>query len=78
MVSAARLHQNVGTNIAIDVQKIKFTFYDVTHNGWPLYIFKKYDDATGYGGTYVPNQGTVLKEIDVIEGASGEYNWDIY
>jgi len=43
-----------------------------------LYIFKKYDDATGYGGAYVPNQGTILKEIDVIEGASGEYNWDIY
>jgi hypothetical protein len=78
MVSAARLYQNAGNNIAVTVQKIKFTFYDVTHNDNPKYIFKKYDDAIGYGGTNIPNQGTILKEIDVLEGPSSEENWYIY
>jgi len=75
-VSAARLYQSdAGHNIASNVQKLKFSFYDCTHNNANAKFIKWNDNTTE--GNY-PNQGTILKEIDVFEGYSSEENWHIY
>lgn len=76
-VGALRMYQNAGNNVAVNVQKIKFSFYDVSHNDNPTpHMFRHWNDTEG--GRPKPNQGTILKEIDILEGVSSEKEWTIY
>ena len=73
--AVVRLYDGAAGNLATGVQKIRFSFYDVSHNstGW----FQKYDDGTTNPPLNYPNQGAIIKEIDVL-GNTAVSNWDIY
>jgi hypothetical protein len=60
MVSVVQLSDDAGS-AATNVNKLKFSFYCVTHND--KMVFTPYDDNTTAGN--YPNQGTITKEIDV-------------
>jgi hypothetical protein len=60
MVSVVQLSDDAGP-AATNVNKLKFSFYCVTHND--KMVFTPFDDNTTAGN--YPNQGTITKEIDV-------------
>ena len=51
-------------SMADGIDKIKFTFHNVSHSSTGF--FQAFDDNTTTPPTNYPNQGTVLKEIDVV------------
>lgn len=60
-----------------DVQKLKLTFYSVSHNSTGF--FQAWDDNTTTPPANYPNQGTILKEIDVLGTIdSGVEDWRLY
>lgn len=63
--------------LASDVTKIKFTFYSVSHNSTGT--FKEWNDNSAPENNY-PNQGTIIKEIDVfgIEPPSEVTDWTLF
>jgi len=64
-VAVVRLFDDSGPNarIAGSVQKIRIGFYCVSHNSTGT--FKAFDDNSPPENNY-PNQGTIIKEIDVL------------
>ncbi|GAB4319809.1 MAG: hypothetical protein Kow0059_13960 [Candidatus Sumerlaeia bacterium] len=76
-VAFARVRDSGGGYIATNVQKIKITAHNVSHNSTGIY--KKWDDNGPPENNY-PNQGTVFKEIDVIgvPATTGEGAWMNY
>jgi TolA-binding protein len=62
-VSALRLYDDAGYAIAENVQRIRFKFWAVSHN--TTSFFQPYYERTSERAKNYPNQGTVLKEIDV-------------
>ncbi len=56
--------------LAQDVQKVRFTFYCVSHNSTGY--FQAYNDNAAPANNY-PNQGTIVKEIDVL-GTTSIFN----
>ncbi len=61
-VSVVRLYASEQEYMISNIKKLKFTFYNVSHNSSGA--FKAYDDNGPPENNY-PNQGTILKEIDV-------------
>lgn len=62
---------------ASDVEKIRFTFENVSHNSTGF--FQAPDDNTTNPPLNYPNQGTVLKEIDLFGTKSlSVREWDLY
>lgn len=68
MVGYVRIYNDTGGSIAYAVSKLRITFYPVSHNS--TNFFQKYDDLHPPAPNNYPQQGTVLKEIDVIESTS--------
>jgi|GEM_PF-733797 len=60
------------------VEKMRFTFHSVSHNSTGF--FQRWDDNTTNPPVNYPNQGIVLKEIDVFgtPAASGVEDWFLY
>ncbi len=63
MVGVARIYDDAAGFIAAHVEKVKFTFYSVSHNS--LGTFRAWD-YNGPPENNYSNQGTILKEIDII------------
>lgn len=75
MVGYVRIYDSMGASLAHDVSKLRITFYPVSHNS--SNFFQKYDDLHAPTPNNYPNQGTVLKEIDVIE-STAVGDWNLY
>lgn len=72
-VAYARIYNDAGAPLASGVVGIRFTVQNVSHNSNGL--FKKWDDSAVPG---FPNQGTILKEIDVKTAPSNVADWTQY
>jgi hypothetical protein len=75
MVGYVSVYNSTGGSIAYAVSKLRITFYPVSHNS--SNFFQKYDDLHAPTPNNYPNQGTVLKEIDVIE-STAVGDWNLY
>jgi len=78
--SFVRLYDSAQAAIATGVIGLRFSFYDVSHNSGTSF-FQKYDDNTTNPPLNYPNQGTVLKEIDVYNTPpveAGCVYWTVY
>lgn len=75
MVGYVRLYNSLGGNIATSVDKLRITFYCVSHSS--TQFFQKFDDLHSPAPNNYPNQGTILKEVDVF-GTSSVLNWELF
>jgi hypothetical protein len=62
-VSAWVSWTDLTASILTDVERVRFTFYSVSHNSTGF--FQAWDDNTTNPPLNYPNQGTIIKEIDV-------------
>ncbi len=64
--------------LALGVQNIRFTFYDVSHNS--IGFFQDWNDNTTNPPAHYPNQGPIIKEIDVYgqNPPTGVAQWQLY
>jgi len=75
--SLVRLYDSAQAAIATGAIGLRFSFYDVSHNSPPSF-FQKYDDNITNPPLNYPNQGTILKEIDVYITSLPVGDWTIY